>query len=260
MRRNDILRTAVSVAAVTALLGACSESDADPDSKADESPSSSSPSSPEADASPTEQTSAPAEDDVLPDGVLPLPERATGESSVELAGGRYRVPLDGTLAFDIDVPDPTTAHDDGLFLATADFIVKTEVAGDGYGVPRHPCNDQVLEPVGPTVEDLVQALVDLPVYEVSRPRPAELGGGEGFYLEAQVPRTYDVSACADSAVQLPGNPDSAVGGPPPYTGRWWVLDVDGQRVVVQQNCWGCTAPQLDRAPRTIKSITFTSTP
>lgn len=253
MRRNQILRTAVSVAAVTALLGACSDSDADPDSKADESLSSTSPSA-------TDATSAPAEEVALPDGVLPLPEKAAGESSVDLPEGRYRVPLGSGLAFDIDVPDPTTAHDDGLFLATDSFIVKTEVAGATYGVPRHPCTDQVVEPVGPTVDDLVQALVDLPVYEVTRPRRVELGGEEAFYLETRVPRTYDASACEGDAVQLPGNPESAVSGPPPYLGRWWVLDVDGERVAVQQNCWGCTAEDLDDTAGMLESIAFTATP
>ena len=172
--------------------------------------------------------------------------------------GRYRVPLNDTLAFDVDVADRTSAHDDGIFLASGDIILKTEVAGEGYGVPRDPCADHSLDTVGPTVDDLVRAIGDLPVYQVTSPEPVELGGADGTYLEARIPSGYDASQCADGgAVQLPGNPETAVSAPPPYVGRWWILDVDGQRVVVQQNCWGCSADQLTSAPRAPESITFT---
>jgi hypothetical protein len=191
--------------------------------------------------------------------VLPLPERAPGESSVDLAGGRYRVPLDDTLAFEVDVPVGTTAHDDGLFIATKFFVLKTEVAGEAYGLPSDPCTGQYIEPVGPTVEDLVRAIRDLPVYQVTSPEPTGLGGAEGIYVEARVRRTYDASRCDGGAVQLPGNPTTAVSGPPPYIGRWWILDVDGQRVVVQQNCWGCSVREFENAPRTPWTITFTPT-
>lgn len=252
-----MLLTSVALSAVTALLGACSEDGADADTKADKSSSS----APTDDGSPaTDASTAPAGTVDLPDGVLPLPEPGAGGTSVELSPGRYRIPLDGSLAFDIDLPGPTTAHDDGLFLATDSYILKTEIAGDEYGVPRHPCSDQTIEPVGPTVEDLVEAMGDLPAYEVSGAQAVELGGGDGFYLEARVPRGYDASACeGDGTVQLPGNPATAVSGPPPYVGGWWVLDVDGQRVVVQQNCWGCTAEELADAPKIFESMSFTPT-
>ncbi|WP_182481193.1 hypothetical protein [Nocardioides immobilis] len=257
MQRNITLRTSVALAAVTALLGACSESGADSVDKADESPSSAS--ATEESSVPTDDSSAPTDDVDLPDGVLALPEREPGESSVSLPGGRYHVPLNDTLAFEVDVPADSTAHDDGLFIATEDFVVKTEVAGDAYGVPRHPCTDQTIEPAGSTVEDLLGAIADLPVYETTPPEAVELGGADGAYIEARIPRRYDASQCGGDALQLPGNPDTAVSGPPPYIGRWWILDVDGQRVVVQQNCWGCRADQFDRGPRTPQSITFTPT-
>lgn len=250
MRTTSLLRTSVALAAATALLGACSDGDADDDTTA-------TPSSAASTDSGESTGSTPA---ALPDGVLALPETAAGETSVDVAAGRYRVPLDDALSFDVTLPAGSTVHDDGLFLATPSFVLKTELAGDEYGVPRDPCTDQTIEPAGSRVEDLVAALSDLTAYEVSAPEAAELGGAEGTYLEARVPRGFDDSACTGGAVQLPGNPDTAVSGPAPYIGRWWVLDVEGRRVVVQQNCWGCSDRDLDRAPRTAKSITFTATP
>ncbi|WGY03647.1 hypothetical protein QI633_07735 [Nocardioides sp. QY071] len=195
----------------------------------------------------------------LPAGVLPLPPHGPDENPVSLAAGRYRIPLDDSLAFDVDLPTDTSAHDDGLFLATDSFILKTELAGDQYGVPRDPCTDQTIVPTGPTVDDLVQALTTLPAYQVSPPQPVDLGGAHGTYLEARIPAGYDDTKCDGSAIQLPGNPDTAVSGPAPYTGHWWILDVDGRRVVVQQNCWGCSKDALDRGPQTPASITFTRT-
>lgn len=251
MRTSSLLRTSVALAAATALLGACSDSEAD-DDKAAATPSS----SPSSGSTPADTGT----DAGLPDGVLALPERPAGESSVDLDPGRYRVVLDDALSFDITLPAGTTAHDDGLFLATESFIIKTELAGEEYGVPRDPCTDQAIEPAGSTVEDLVAALSDLTAYEVSPPEAVELGGAKGAVLEARVPRDYDDSSCAGGAVQLPGNPDTAVSGPAPYTGRWWVLDVDGRRVVVQQNCWGCTDRDFNSSPGTVQGIAFTAAP
>ncbi|TQK72134.1 MULTISPECIES: hypothetical protein [unclassified Nocardioides] len=205
-----------------------------------------------------DRSSAPAAD--LPEGILALPARGPGEDSVSLAAGRYRIPLDDSLAFDVDLPTDTSAHDDGLFLATDSFILKTELAGDQYGVPRDPCTDQTIVPTGPTVDDLVQALTTLPAYQVSPPQPVDLGGAHGTYLEARIPAGYDDTKCDGSAIQLPGNPDTAVSGPAPYTGHWWILDVDGRRVVVQQNCWGCSKKEFARAPEAPQSITFTPAP
>ena len=252
MRTTSLLRTSVALAAATALLGACSDSDADDDTTA-------TPSSSESTGT-TESTGSSPSSAALPDGVLALPEAPAGETAVDVGAGRYRVPLDDALSFDVTLPEGSTVHDDGLFLATPSFVLKTELAGEEYGVPRDPCTDQTIQPAGSTVEDLVAALSDLTAYEVSAPEAVELGGGKGAYLEARVPRGYDDSKCTGGAVQLPGNPDTTVSGPAPYIGRGWVLDVEGRRVVVQQNCWGCSDGDFDRAPKTPRSMTFTATP
>jgi hypothetical protein len=203
----------------------------------------------------------PAEDPSpsVPDGVQALPGPDAGTDFASLDAGRYRVPLSDTLAFDIDLPDGTSAHDDGLFLSTGPIVIKTEIASSQYGVPLEPCSDHSNDPVGPIVDDLVQAIDNLPIYQVTRPEPVELGGADGIYFEARIPRTYDASQCADDAVKLPGNPTTPIAGEPPYIGRWWILSVDGVTVVVQQNCWSCSTDQLDRDATRLQSINFTST-
>ena len=243
MRHNKILRTSVAVAAVTALLGACADSSADTDDKADDRPSSS--------------TSAPEDEAsvVLPEGVVALPAADTDADFATLDTGRYRVPLDETLSFDVDVPGPTYAHDGGTFLASGPVVVKTEIAGQQYGVPRDACSDHTIERTGPATDDLVEAILDQRLYETTRPTPVQLDGAEGTYLEIQIPATYDDSGCS-GGVMLPTNPATAVDFEPGYRSRWWILDVDGRRVVIQQNCV-CSADRLDRAAAIVESMTFT---
>jgi hypothetical protein len=205
---------------------------------------------------------APAEDPTgsltdEPDLVQALPEPDGGEEAVALDAGRYRVPLDESLSFDVDVPDQTYAHDDGLFLASGPVVLKTELAGETYGVPADPCDDQRIVSVGPTVADLVEAIRDRPIYAVDHVRPVRLGGAEGTYLEVRIRSDHVTGFCADG-VALPGTPTTSIGSSPGYHGYWWILDVDGQRVVVQQNC-ACGTGVIDRAAAIPRSITFRPT-
>lgn len=244
-RRSRIFRTPIALAAVSILLTACSDTEADTNGKADESPAS---------------TSSPTEGIALPDGVLPLPEPDEGEEPAPLDAGRYHVPLSDSLAVEVDLPQNTTAHNDGLYLELEGSILKVEDAGDEYGVPTDPCSNQFVVPVGPTVQDLVDAIRDRPIYRVSRPEPVEVGGAEGTYLEIRIPAGYDSTLCEGGQVGLPGNPGTSNNMPPGYVGDWWILDVDGQRAVVQQLCEQCDADARDRTASTVQSITFTPTP
>ena len=239
MRSNTFLRAAVALASATALLGACSDSD-------DEANGSPSPTSSPA-------TTATTRAVVLPQGVAMLPSNDPGADFATLAAGRYRVPLGESLAFDVDVPANTYAHSNGLFLATGKAVLKTEVAGEDYGVPSDACNEDSIVPAGRTVDDLVRAIVQQPSYEVAT-EPIRLGGAEGSYLEVTV--AAGAKRCADG-VAVPGTPSSVASFSGDYHGRWWILDLDGQRLVVQQNC-ACSAHQLDRVGSVPRSIAFTA--
>jgi hypothetical protein len=192
----------------------------------------------------------------LPDGVLALPDDDPGEDFASLDAGRYRIALDDTLAFDVDVPDKTYSHSDGLFLSTGPVVLKTEIAGESYGVPDNACQDNDIEAVGPTVTDLVTAIHDTRPYRVSAPEHVRFAGARGTYLEIRIPAGYDATPCHDHLVALPGNPGTYNNLEPGYIGKWWILDVDGQRVVVQQNCL-CAPQRLDGADSIPRSIAFT---
>jgi hypothetical protein len=93
-----------------------------------------------------------------------------------------------------------------------------------------PCGDEPPPniPVGPTVEDFTNALVDHPKLDVTTPMDVTLAGYSGTYVDLRVPS--DISACPAS--YFPWEPGIYAQGP---GSRWllWVLDVDGVRVVVQ---------------------------
>ena len=195
----------------------------------------------------------------LPQGVLPLPEIPFNEQSRPLDEGRYQVLLDDTLALEVDLIQGTTAAEEGLYLVEPDGILKVELAGETYGTPVHPCNNQFPLPVGPTVDDLVLAIREAPIYEVGPPRPVEIGGARGTYLEIRIPPEFDSTVCRGSEVGMPGNPGTANNMPPGHVGRWWILDVDGQRVVVQHFCdLQCGPGVAERTARAVLGITFTS--
>ncbi len=127
------------------------------------------------------------------------------------------------------------------------------------GLYSDPClteeeekTDAGLNPVGPTVDDLVTALVDHPSLDVTSPVDVTLAGFSGKYLDLQVPD--DISACFTYKpmfghiwAQGPGQ-------------RWhmWVLDVGGVRVLVETNDYaGTSAERLAEEQAMIDSLEIT---
>jgi hypothetical protein len=113
----------------------------------------------------------------------------------------------------------------------------------GSGLFSDPClteeeaDAEADVPVGPTVDDLVTALVDHPSLDVTSPGDVTLAGYSGKYLDLQVPD--DISACA---TYKPMDVHIYAQGPGQ---RWhmWVLDVGGVRVLVETNDYAGTSAQ-----------------
>jgi hypothetical protein len=263
-RPTKTLRTPIALAAVSILLAACSETAANDDNETvADAPSSDTSRAEEAtppaeeSSSPAEETTIPAVQFALPNGVLPLPPPDDEGEAPPLEAGRYQVALNDALALEIDLPQGTYAHSEGLYLQMEDgTILKVEHAGEEYGVPIHPCTDQFPAPVGPTVRDLVDAIRAEPLYRVSAPEPAGIGSAESTHLEIRIPAGYNSDACHGSEVGMPGNPSTSNNMAPGYLGDWWILDVEGERVVVQRFCDGCATGAADRAATSVRNITF----
>ena len=109
-------------------------------------------------------------------------------------------------------------------------------------VPSNPCQNHVtLTTSGETVDELVQALVAQELRNATAPTDVTLAGYEGKYLEWSVPTDivviddeYHVEGCDDGNFlswqgRTGGTRYQQVGG---QVDLLWVLDVEGQRVVI----------------------------
>jgi hypothetical protein len=169
-----------------------------------------------------------------------------------LQPGRYFIDADmdpaRSLRVDYTVPDgwnswigafrndPRPGH--ALFDASMSIVMVTNLV-------RHGCTDHTASepPVGPLVAELADALVALePFKVVVQPRPVVLAGFGGTYVELQVPEDFGPAGspfgnCTERVLK------SWIGPPLSYAyygyhapGQregFWILDVGGQRLVVE---------------------------
>ena len=172
---------------------------------------------------------------------LPTPS-ATSPSTHQVGGGVVGVAsTDATYPrYFVQVP--------GGWSASGEFVTRTppKVMGlsvwDAVKVPTDPCRwSSTMTTPGPTVDDLVKALVAQRTRNASAPVESTLGGYKGVYLEWSVPPDMVDGQNCDPW------PDNGyrdfvsflgVGGSERYQqlanqiDRLWVLDVNGQRLVV----------------------------
>ena len=100
-------------------------------------------------------------------------------------------------------------------------------------------------PVGPTVDDFVEAVASYSSLDVSEPVDVEVGGHPAKYLSVTTPA--DVAAC----------PNFQIWDPTAYaqgaSNLWhiWVVDVDGVRIVVHGSEFPETSPQRSAELRAI---------
>ena len=179
------------------------------------------------------EPAAPA-DDV---GVLDS-ERGSADDPAPLEPGDYAVPF-------IGAPDdapwgqvevPAGWGQDRLHLATGpdldphlrriELVSVDRVAAD-------PC-DGILAPVDEKVADITAALAKQTMVDPSTPRPVTIDGHSGQLLQFSVPVGFDVEQCSQGTGQLK---PFGVGGSwasvfPGWTYRTWVLDVEGDPLVI----------------------------
>ncbi len=182
-----------------------------------------------------------------------------GSGQLALDAGTYRLDLDeraggGTAfpAFLVTVPEGWHTFDGWILDRPRSGEEVPPVAVQFWDVDQvygHPCQwDGTLFQPGPTVDDLAEALVDVPLRNATQPVDVTIDGHVGKYLEWSVP--------ADLTFSRPGFPepdeecDSDSGGTAfqSWTAngwatnryhqgagqldRLWIVDLDGARLVI----------------------------
>jgi hypothetical protein len=214
-----------------------------------------------ADPTTTSEPSSGSEPTYSPEAgeVVPLPQ---GTRWASMRQGRYAVPLTPALTYEVDVPDHWKVFL-GRFLNTPPsgsnsiFFISSAAADDTW-VPRHPCRDHTVTPVGPTVSDLAAALRRQPVLRVGEPVPVTVNGNSGMYVDVRIPDEVDSSRCVADTVALFSSGSDEWGWEEGLVGHWWILDVDGERVVINGQCdTACADDDLETLTTMAESVTFT---
>jgi hypothetical protein len=160
--------------------------------------------------------------------------------------------LEGHVIGDADHPGYTVEVPEGWSTEDGGFMVKEGPDALGLSVwdvgvvPGHPCHWKGTETKpGPTVDDLVDALTSQALRDPTVPTEVVLANHQGQYLEWSVPNDRVVTNDSDfKGCDDPGNGHQDFvswwgtdGGEryqqaPGQVDRLWVLDVDGQTLLV----------------------------
>ncbi len=178
--------------------------------------------------------------------------------------GRWAMPADGDPEAPLavfDVPEGYQGSDDLVWIHEDDDEHPSQLLYSApTGVFADPCNVARPSPrVGPTVEDLAEALAAQKRTTTTRPVPVTLDGHRGLYVELTSQEGLDFEACG---------PDGGMAlweiGPElgrlfefPATDRYWILDIEGRRVVVTaMTPAGARSESVERVTDVAKAITF----
>jgi hypothetical protein len=141
--------------------------------------------------------------------------------------------LPGSPLAELDLPAGFTGNDAWVWVNAdkedAWGAITLMPVGDVY---PDPCTRAGRPPkLRPSTEDFTAALAAQKVTTTTTPVPVSLDGHEGLYLEVSVPAGFDVSGCRGKELFLWNGPDEP-GAEPGLVSRFWVLDLDGQPVVL----------------------------
>jgi hypothetical protein len=188
-------------------------------------------------------------------------------STADLEPGRWAVSASGSRDMPLAVLDlPAGLNGGGAYIWSQGGAPGSDGWVFGYwtagGVYLDPCTRKGMF----DTRDLkfpdtwVEALAAQRRTETSRAVPVTLGGYDGIYVELTVPTNIDFSTCREDRLTIFETPTKAGHhwiADPGVIERYWVLDVDGEQVVLT----GAVSPettdsQTEQLTRVVESVSF----
>ncbi len=178
----------------------------------------------------------------------PTPPPLPFPSSGAVDSGTYRITIPGVPAVTVTLPagwtnggagGPTKNDSTPLLVSLSPWVV-----GNIYADPCKWGDGALDPPVGPSVDDLANALAKQPLRNGTTPTPVTVDGYSGKYMELSTPADLDLATCSKAAggsASTPGAFVTWVGtagddynglATPGSHDRVWILDVDGVRLVL----------------------------
>ena len=175
---------------------------------------------------------------------------------------------------DLDPSTPLRVVYEVPFEGWSMWIGATKFSDDGHvgvsittvtNLVRHGCRDHSWAdpPVGPSVDDLAAALADLAPFRVTAPpKDVTIYGYRGKYLELTVPDLpvegegddRHFAGCEEGTLKSwvaaidtePGDAFYGYNSEPGRTEQFWILDIEGTRLMIEAN-WSPNSPRKDVA-------------
>lgn len=208
--------------------------------------------------------------DAPPDDQTSASRTATATAGGPVVFEGHIVGDDGHPGYTVELPDGWSTLDGNFMIKEGPFTLGMSV-WDVDRVPMHPCRwkGTEVEP-GPTVDDLVETLLAQRLRDPSAPTDVTLAGYEGRYFEWSVPDDWVVTddsqfrGCDDGGDGLEdfvswwgtdyGQRYQQEAG---QVDRLWILDVDGQALVVDATHSADTpAADLQELEQVVASLRF----
>ncbi len=156
-----------------------------------------------------------------------------------LEPGRYQVNAGPTIDVTVAVPSGWSANGDWVVLGPRGNDEPDGMAIRFYAYnlnlytnPASPDEGQLDPPVGPTVDDLVEAIVAHPAWVASEPTDIAIDGSSGQLVSITIPSDAEFTSSDEFFLFVEPGGGQVWGWAPGQTFDLYIVDVDGVRLVI----------------------------
>jgi hypothetical protein len=175
--------------------------------------------------------------------------------------GRYIAAIRPEFNVTVEVPTGWSAGSDWVVKGPRGNEVPDGMAIRFYTVsnvaanPRSHSDGPVDPPLGPTVDDLVQMLLSHPDWETSGPTDITIDGYPGQLIQLTIPADAENGESYWLSVDAVGG--GIYGWAPGQTFDWYIVDVDGQRYIIDAFHYpGTSEDDLAAQRAVVESVQF----